>query len=100
MSGPNIELYVRKNCDKCKEAEEIVGRVGKDVPFTLKSVDIASSEDLFRRYKQDVPMIFINGKKSFKFRVSADEFRNRVRKEIIKAGISKVMKKKKAVAKA
>jgi glutaredoxin len=88
-----VECYGKKDCCLCKEAKEVIGRVREEIPFQFKEVDIQSSEDLFRRYKEDVPTIFINGKKAFKFKVDEEEFRKKVRKEFIKAGIVRVWNK-------
>ncbi len=98
-----VEVYARKDCSLCgleepctlcKEAMEIIGRVSNEVPFQFKEVDIDASDDLNRRYSEDIPTIFINGKKAFKFKVDEAEFRKKVRKELIKAGISRLWNKK------
>jgi glutaredoxin len=84
-----VECYGKKDCCLCKDAKEVIARVKADIPFQFKEVDIGASDDLFRMYKEDVPTIFINGKKAFKFKVDEEEFRKRVRKEFIKASISR-----------
>jgi glutaredoxin len=100
-----VEVYAQKNCSLCgiadrlncalcKEAKEIIGKVNEEIPFQFKEIDICSSEDLYRRYKEDIPTIFINGKKAFKYKVDENEFRKRIRKEIIKAGLLKLWNKK------
>lgn len=88
------ESAKEKNCDLCNEVKALVGRVNTDIPFQCKEVDISSNEDLFRRYKGDIPTIFINGKKAFKFKIDELEFRKRVRKEIIRAGLERLGKKR------
>ncbi len=77
------------------EAREVIKKVGDDVAFVLNEVDITSSEDLKRRYNEDIPTVFINGKKSFKFKVDESEFRKKVKREIIKVGISRFRERKK-----
>lgn len=57
-------------------------------------MDIAASEDLFRKYKEDTPLVFINGKKAFKFKIDEVEFRKRLRIELIKSSMSKMWNKK------
>lgn len=84
----------RSKCSLCKDATDIISRVNAEIPFQYKVVDIGSSEDLVRRYREDIPTVFINGKKAFKYKVDEVEFRKRVRKEIIKAGIMKLWNKK------
>ncbi|MDH4227696.1 MAG: glutaredoxin family protein [Deltaproteobacteria bacterium] len=89
MASPVVEVYARTGCCLCKEAKKIIGRVKTEIPFSFKEVDIASSEDLLRRYTDHVPTVFINGKKAFKFKVDEGEFKKKVRREIIKAGLTK-----------
>ncbi len=87
-------LANKTNCVLCKEAREIIGKINEEIPFQFKEIDISSSEDLLRRYKEDIPTIFINGKKAFKFKVDEAEFRKKVRKEIIRVGLLKLWNKK------
>jgi len=77
------------------EAREVISKVHDDVAFVLNEVDITSSEDLKRRYSENIPTVFINGKKSFKFKVDEAEFRKKVKREIIKVGISLFRERKK-----
>lgn len=102
MSKPLVEVYARKDCTLCKlegcslcmEAANAIGRAGAEIPFTLKEVDIDSTEELARRFHGEIPTVFINGRKAFKFRVDEAEFRKKVRKEIIKAGLTRLSDKK------
>lgn len=89
-----VQVYSEKNCGLCSDAKTIIGKVNKEIPFQYDEVEISSSDDLNRRYKSNVPTIFINGKKAFKFKVDEDEFRKQVRKELIKEGLSRVWNKK------
>ncbi|HLC17861.1 MAG TPA: glutaredoxin family protein [Thermodesulfobacteriota bacterium] len=83
-----------RGCRMCKEVRDVISRVNGAIPFHFKEVDITVNEDLLRRYREDIPTVFINGKKAFKFKVDESEFRKRVRKEIIKAGISRLNSRK------
>jgi len=79
-----VEIYSKKGCCLCKKARELIHRVNAEVPFSFKEVDISANEDLFRKYKEDTPTVFINGKKVFKFKVDEAEFRKKLRREMIK----------------
>jgi glutaredoxin len=107
MTTPLVEVYARKDCSRCFyankraqqcvmciDARDVISRVKEDIPFNFREVDIITDEDLLRRYKEDIPTIFINGKKAFKFKVDESEFRKKVRKELIKAGLMKLWNKK------
>lgn len=105
MTKPVVEVYARKDCSVCSTAKglacslcfdvrSVISKARDDIPFQYKEIDICSSEDMFRRFKEDIPTVFINGKKAFKFKVDESEFRKMVRKEIIRAGILRLSHKK------
>lgn len=107
MSMLTVEVYAKKVCSPvcgfytsddacclCGQVRDVISRVGLDVPFSLKEVDIGSSEELQRAYASDIPLVFINGKKAFKFKVDEAELRKRLRKELIRAGMRRLGKKK------
>jgi glutaredoxin len=99
MSAPVIEVYAKKGCGLCKKVKKTIDKVQNDIPFNFKEIEISKSPDLLRRYNEHVPTIFINGKKAFKFKLDETEFRKRVRKEIIKAGLSRVNVKQELILK-
>ncbi len=84
----------KRRCEMCMDAREVINRVNGAIPFVFREVDICTSDDLFRRYREDIPTVFINGQKAFKFKVDEAEFRNRVKKELIKAGLRRLGAKK------
>lgn len=101
-----VEVYSRKTCNSvcklfrqdgkctlCAEAKEVISRVNSDIPFQFKEVDIEISDEFLRAYSDSIPTVFINGKKAFKFRVDEAEFRKKLRKEWIKAGLMRLGKK-------
>ncbi|MBI5232841.1 MAG: glutaredoxin family protein [Deltaproteobacteria bacterium] len=89
-----VEFYGRKDCAQCRDVSLVIGKVKRDIPFQLKEIDITANEDLLRRFKEDIPMVFINGKKAFKFRIDETEFRRCVRKEFIRTGMLRLWTKK------
>ncbi|MBI5892910.1 MAG: glutaredoxin family protein [Deltaproteobacteria bacterium] len=89
-----VEIYSRNGCCLCKEAKDVINRVSKDMAFSFKEVDISINAELSRRFERDIPAVFINGKKSFKFRVDEAELRKRLRREIIRSALLKRCSKK------
>jgi hypothetical protein len=43
-------------------------------PFTLREVNIAEEVALLAQYETEIPVVFINGRKAFKYRVDAKKF--------------------------
>ncbi|MDX6614193.1 MAG: Glutaredoxin-like domain [Blastocatellia bacterium] len=46
--------------------------------YTLTEVNIESSEQLLDQYRNDIPVITINGVEEFRHRVSPKEFRQKL----------------------
>jgi hypothetical protein len=59
----------------------VVRPVAESFSFTLKELDVDSSAELQETYGNEVPVLLINGRKAFKYRVTARELENRLRKE-------------------
>jgi hypothetical protein len=78
---PTLILYTRKDCCLCEEMKAVVWPVAERFNFTLRELDVDSSADLQERYGNEVPVLLVNGRKAFKYRVTAKELENRFRKE-------------------
>jgi hypothetical protein len=47
--------------------------VSTRVPLALEVVDISRDPELMARYRSEIPVLLIDGKKAAKYRVTADE---------------------------
>jgi glutaredoxin len=74
-------LYTRKECCLCQEMKETLSRAARRVSFALKEIDVDSSPGLQAEYGNDVPVLFINGRKAFKHRLTAGELEKRLKRE-------------------
>ncbi len=76
-----LTVLTRRDCALCGEMEEVAGAVIAGSPVVLRTIDVDSDADLRERYGQEVPVLLVNGRKAFKYRVSESELRNRLRAE-------------------
>ncbi len=55
----------------------IVQRVARSAPraITIQEIDISADPDLEARYGVEIPVLFVDGKKAAKYRVTEDELR-------------------------
>jgi hypothetical protein len=51
-------------------------------PVTLEEIDIDSSAELQALYGEEVPVLFVNGRKAFKYRVTAQDLEKRLKREM------------------
>lgn len=75
-----ITLYTKQDCCLCEEMKKVVRSVAGEIPLEIKEVDVDSSSKLKESYGDEVPVLFINGRKAFKVRVTVKELRKRLRK--------------------
>jgi glutaredoxin len=82
MSEPSIQIdiYSRPGCHLCDEAKEVVERVRVRFPFSLRVINIETDPELETRYGEQIPVVFINGNKAFKYHVDEAELEKKVKK--------------------
>lgn len=80
MRKIHVQIYSRPNCHLCEEAKTVIEQARAEVAFTLEEINIDDDSELQARYTNDVPVIFINGRKAFKHRVEARSLLKRLRR--------------------
>jgi glutaredoxin len=76
----HIEIYSRPGCHLCDEAKEVIDRVRLRIPFALRVINIETNPELEKTYGEQIPVVFINGNKAFKYHVDQAELEKKVRK--------------------
>ncbi len=71
---PQVILYTRQGCHLCDEMKASLARLGLRAAFQLEEIDIDSDPKLVRQFNDDVPVVFIQGRKAFKYRLKEEEF--------------------------
>ena len=71
---PTVDIFSRPGCHLCEEAKAVLLEIQADHSFLLREVDISTRVDLLERYGEEIPVVFINGRKAFKCRVDAKQF--------------------------
>ena len=77
-----ITLYTRKECCLCEEMKGVVVPIAQETGASVEEVDVDASPDLQQKYGDEVPVLFINGRKAFKYRVGAKELKDKITKEL------------------
>jgi glutaredoxin len=73
-----VVLYSRKGCHLCAVAKESLTKLARHGGFTWREIDVDSDDDLRRRFTDEVPVVFIDGRKAFKYRIDEREFVRRL----------------------
>jgi glutaredoxin len=69
-----VVLYSKPDCHLCENVKAQLARLRPSFPFELREVNILDDPEDFERYKNDIPVIFMNGRKAFKHRLSDQDF--------------------------
>ncbi len=78
VARPKVTLYTRAGCCLCDEAKRVIAAAGGRAAFDYEERDIDAEPELRSLYNEEVPVIAINGRKAFKYRVDMNEFLRRL----------------------
>jgi len=78
MSVPAVTLYTRVGCHLCDVVKDTLDAALRQRAFELTIVDIDTDPALVALYDEEVPVVTINGRKAFKFRVKPEELHARL----------------------
>ena len=73
-----VEIYSKPHCHLCEQAKSVLLAAQKKFFFNLIEVDITTDKILVEEYKEQIPVVFINDRKTFKFRVDENELYKRL----------------------
>jgi glutaredoxin len=74
-------LYTRRDCELCREMESVIDDVIPRFQASLKRLEIDGDPALEAQFGIEVPVLFVNGRKAFKYRCTARELRKRLARE-------------------
>ncbi|MBP1684619.1 MAG: hypothetical protein H6Q33_762 [Deltaproteobacteria bacterium] len=81
MSAIALALYSRPGCHLCAEMKAVIEPVVRELGCTLEEIDISGRTELEARFGMEIPVLCVNGRKAFKYRVTELELRKRLTRE-------------------
>ncbi len=75
---PRLTLYSKPGCHLCEEMKAVVERVAARVPLAIEEIDISGDPVLLAEYGEQIPVLFINGRKTAKYRIDERELQRRL----------------------
>ena len=70
-----VVLYTRVGCSLCVTARAAILAVRRELEFDFTEVDIGWEGDLYEDHKHDIPVVTIDGRRAFKYRVDPQALR-------------------------
>jgi len=74
-----LRLYSRRDCCLCEEMKKAIGEVAAEIPLNIEEIDVDADPGLEARFGHEVPVLFINGRKAFKYRAAVRELKKKLR---------------------
>jgi glutaredoxin len=74
MQPCEVVIYSRKGCHLCEIVKESIKKLHKRGGFVWREIDVDSDAEIRRLYNDEVPVVFINGRKAFKYHMDEQEF--------------------------
>lgn len=75
-----VRIYSRPGCCLCDDMKAVVEPIAREFGCEVEEVDISTDPALETEFGAEIPVLFVNGRKAFKYRVTAGELRRRLRR--------------------
>jgi glutaredoxin len=73
-----VRMMTAAGCHLCDVAHDLLEQAQAELGFELVRVDITGDPVLEAEYREQIPVVYVAGRKAFKYRVDPDELRRRV----------------------
>ncbi len=78
MTTIEVLIYTKHGCHLCDEVKAQLRSLQQSYPFELREQNIVEDAEIYEKFKDDIPVIFINGRKAFKCGINEQEFTRRL----------------------
>jgi glutaredoxin len=69
-----VVVYSKPGCCLCDEVKEKLEMLKASYTFNLREVNILEDPEVYQKFKEEIPVVFINGKKAFKYYLDEKRF--------------------------
>ncbi|MBI5396003.1 MAG: glutaredoxin family protein [Verrucomicrobia bacterium] len=73
---PVVTLYTKPGCGLCDRAKDVIRGVQCRVAFEFEEKNILDDAALYERYKNDIPVILLDGREIARHRISPQQLRD------------------------
>ena len=71
---PQVTLYTRESCHLCDGVKRQLVLLRQEADFEIREVNVDESEELRKRYGERVPVVAVNGREAFDYRIDRRRF--------------------------
>ena len=69
-----VVVYSRPGCHLCDVVKETLAQAQGQADFEWREIDIDTDPELRLKYNDEIPVVFIDGRKAFKYHMEKDRF--------------------------
>jgi glutaredoxin len=74
-----VEIYSRPGCHLCDEAKDVIDAASMRGHLDVRIINIEDDPELEAQYGTEIPVVFIAGKKAFKYRVDRTQLERKLK---------------------
>ena len=74
-----VVLFTKPGCCLCDTVKAQLGKLQAMQPFELREVNILEDSVAYGRFHEEIPVVFINGRKAFKYHLDEKAFLHRLK---------------------
>jgi glutaredoxin len=78
-----VVLYTKPGCCLCDTVKSQLNQLRVRQPFELREVNILEDSAAYAKFQEEIPVIFINGRKAFKYHLDEKAFLQRLKSRSI-----------------
>jgi glutaredoxin len=77
---PLVELLGKPDCHLCEDAKRLLRSLQATHVFILHEINIVEHAARYAQYREEIPVVLINGRKAFKYRIDTAQFVRRLQR--------------------
>jgi len=74
-----VVLYTKPGCCLCETVKAQLGKLRARHPFELREVNILEDSAAYTKFHEEIPVVFVNGRKACKFHLDEGAFLRQLR---------------------
>jgi glutaredoxin len=74
----DVVLYTRAGCHLCDDAKDVIRGAQRKMRFSFAELDIDRDPELRALFNEEVPVVFVYGRKAFKYQIDPRQLLTRL----------------------
>ncbi len=76
-----VVVYSKPGCCLCDEVKAKLETLQASHAFNLRVLNVLDDHEAHQKFKEEIPVVFVNGKKAFKYYLDEEKFLKKLESE-------------------